>query len=119
MSDPDDEVDMLELVARWLEGCARYGEPWQLRRLAAQLRNGTWLDDPQKRSDRDILLARADDKLAIHLPLVSLTPAELAAVRDREIRRDARSQQDARRSARMVEQIEIYLQSQPEGTTEP
>lgn len=118
IGEPDD-VDTLELVARWLEGCARYGEPWQLRKLAAQLRNGSWLDDPQKRSDRDILLARADDKLAIHLPLISLTPAELAAVREREIRKDRRSQQEARRSARMVEQIELYLASRPEGTTEP
>lgn len=104
MTDPDD-VDTIELIARWLEAAATHGRPWELRQLAASLRSGAWLDDPQRRTDEAILIATADDRLSRGVPLGMLTGPELAAVLKREQRRDQQRRARERRMARLTQQL--------------
>lgn len=100
-SDPD----TIEAVARWLEGCATHGKPWELRQLAASLRTGSWRLDPQRRTDEAILTATADDKLSRGVQLGQLTGPELAAILKREQRRDQRRRADERRMDRLITQL--------------
>jgi hypothetical protein len=119
--DLDPETDLTEAIAAWLESAARHGQPWALRRLAAALRDGSWRTDPPIRTDRAILLARADDHIARGGRIADLPGPELAAVMDREGRRDRQARQQQRRADRLGEQVTEYLRQQhpTEKDTQP
>jgi hypothetical protein len=100
---PDPET--IEAIARWLEASALYGQGWQRRHLAADLRSGAWQDQPQRITDAAIILARAEDRIAYGHPV---SRVEQIALDQKARRQQLTEERNNRRLDKLLGPIEAY-----------